>query len=158
MGTERIIQIGCGGGLQPEIELGDIMVSEGVLCVDGSAKLYKQESDFVEFDRALTKKVIEKLKGGNTPYHLGKTVCTYDILLWEPDIFNGLSGSGYIGTDMESGGVGSAARFFDVPAASFYVCSDNSASGKDLFHKQNREEQEKVKKGFQTVLDIALDL
>ena len=158
MGTKKMIQIGCGGGLQPDIELGDIMVSEGVLCIDGSAQLYKQESDYVEFDRTLRNNVIAELEDRQNPYHVGKTVCNYDILLWESEPLMELSRSGYIGTDMESGGVGSVARYFGVPAISFYVCSDNSISGKDLFYKQTKEEQEKVKMGFDTVLDIALAL
>ncbi len=158
MGTKKMIQIGCGGGLQSDIELGDIIVSEGVLCNEGSARLYKQESDFIEFDRELIKEVIEKLDERNILYHLGKTMCMFDILLWEADDFIDLSNRGFIGADQESGSVGSVSKFFGVPATSFYVCSDNSASGKDLFYKQTKEEQQKVKSGFDTVLDIALEL
>lgn len=158
MGTEKMIQIGCGGGMQPDIELGDIIVSEEVLCLDGVSRLYKQGSDFIEFDRTLTEEVIEGIEQRGIPYHVGRTVCTYDILLWEKDVFMGLSGDGYIGTDMESGAVGSVSKFFGVPAVSFYVCSDNSTSGKDLFHKETEEEDRNVKRGFDAVLDIALDL
>ncbi len=59
---------------------------------------------------------------------------------------------------MESGAVGSVSKYFNVPAVSFYVCSDNSASGKDLFYKQSDEEMRCVRRGFDTVLDMALDL
>lgn len=158
MGTKKMVQIGCGGGLQPDIELGDIIVSEGVLCNDFSARFYKQDSDFVEFDRRLSKQVIEKLEARGVPYHLGKTMSMFDILLWEKEDYIDLSNKGFLGADQESGSVGSVSKFFGVPATSFYVCSDNSASGKDLFYKQTKEEQKRVKLGFDTVLDIALEL
>lgn len=158
MGTKKIIQIGSGGGLQAKIELGDIILSEGVLCIDGSAQLYKQDSRFIEFDRTLLNHVKSELEDRKIPFHIGKTVCIYDILLWELKTFIDLNRSGYIGADMESGGVGSAAKYFGTPAISFYVCSDNSASGKDLFYKQTKEEQEKVRRGFDAILDIALEM
>ena len=54
---------------------------------------------------------------------------------------------------MESGAVGSVCNFFDIPAVSFFVCSDNSASGKDLFYKQSYEEKVRVKKGLDIILE-----
>ncbi len=77
-----MIQIGCGGGMQPEIELGDIIVSEGVLCIDGVSSLYKQRSDFIDFDRSLIEDVKERIGEKRNSLPSGRTVCTYDILLW----------------------------------------------------------------------------
>jgi len=158
MGTKKMVQIGCGGGLQPDIEPGDIIVSEAVLCRDGSARFYKHISDLVEFDRELIKDVIEKIEERGIPYHLGKTICMFDILLWEAEDFKDLSRKGFLGADMESGSVCAVSKYFGAPATSFYVCSDNSASGKDLFYKQTEEEQKKVKMIFDAVLNIALEL
>ena len=59
---------------------------------------------------------------------------------------------------MESGAVGSVSKLFGVPATSFYVCSDNSASGKDLFYKQTEEESKRINDSLLSVLDIALNL
>jgi len=158
MGSKKMIQIGTGGGIQPDIELGDVIVSESVLCRDGVNRLYKQAEDTIHFDNELAGQVIEKLVDSGIPYHLGRTVCIYDILLWEKRDFMELSRNGYKGCDMESGAVGSVAKLFDVPAVSFYVCSDNSASGKDLFYKQTEDERKRINDNLIKVLDIALKL
>lgn len=158
MGSQKMVQIGTGGGIQPDIELGDVIVSESVLCRDGVNRLYRHAEDTIHFDRDLTGQVIEKLEDAGIPYHLGRTVCIYDILLWEERDFMELSRSGYKGCDMESGAVGSVAKFFGVPAVSFYVCSDNSASGKDLFYKPTDEESKRINDSLLSILDIALNL
>jgi purine-nucleoside phosphorylase len=158
MGTGKIIQIGTGGGLQKDIELGDIVVSEGVLSLDGSARLYKQETDYVRFDTNLKEKVIVELKKGNIKHHVGKTVSYYDILLEEGRDLINLSNLGYLGVDMEAAAVGSVAMYFGVPAISIILISDNSITGKDLFYKQNEEEQKRIDEGMDRIFEVALSV
>ena len=158
MGTKKIIQIGTGGGLQPNIKLGDIIVSEGVLSIDGSAKLYKQNSTFIEFDKGLKNDVVSELEDRKIPFHVGRTVCIYDILLEEYETFSKLSSEGFIGSEMESGAVGSVAKYFNVPAISYFVCADNASSGKGLLAERTTKEQKKIENGLESAFDIALNI
>jgi uridine phosphorylase len=156
MGTKKIIHIGVGGGLQKDIELGDVIVSESVLSLDGSAELYKIGSNHASFNEELNGKVIMELEKRNLKYHVGKTVSYFDILLEKQENLIELSNSEYIGVEMEAAAAGSVANHFNVPAISFYVVSDNSISGKDLFYKQTENERKRIKDGCDILFDIAL--
>lgn len=158
LGTKKIIHIGTGGGLQKHIELGDIVVSESVLSLDGSAQLYNQESKLINFNDHLKESVKQELEKRKLKFHIGKTVSYFDILLEKKEDLIDLSNSGYIGVEMEAAATGSVAKYFDIPALSFYLISDNSISGKDLFYKQTYEEQKRIKKGIDEIFDIALSL
>jgi purine-nucleoside phosphorylase len=158
LGTQKIIQIGTGGGLQKNLELGDIVVSESVLSLDGVWKLYKQQSESVKFDECLRDKAAQELEKRNANFRVGRTVSYYDILLEEEKDLLGLSESGYLGVEMESAATASVAGFFGVPAIALFVVSDNSISGKDLFYSQTQEERERIKKSRETIFDVALEI
>lgn len=158
MGTKKIIQIGICGGLQDYIELGDIIVSGIVLSMDGSAKLYKQKSNIVTFDENLKKKVIQEFEKRKIKYHVGKTVSYFDILLEEKKDLIELSKSGYLAVEMEAATTCSVANFFGVPAISFFVVSDNSMTGKDLFYKMTKKEKDRIEEGKDNIFDVALNI
>ena len=86
----------------------------------------------------------------------GKTVSYFDILLERQEDLMELSNSGYIGVEMEAAAAGSVANHFGVPAISFFVVSDNSITGKDLFYKQTEEESKRIEEGSDMLFDIAL--
>ena len=158
MGTEKIIQIGICGALRTDIELGDIIVSEGVLSLDGSARQYGLSDDGVEFDPALRDRAVEMLEGSGRVVHVGRTVSYYDILLERMEDLEDLSERGYIGVEMEAAAVGAVANHFGTPALSVQTVSDNSLSGKDLFYDQTDEEKEGIRSGMDEVFRIALEL
>lgn len=158
LGTKKIIHIGVGGGLQKNIEPGDVIVSESVLSLDSSAELYKIGSNHAKFDDSLKEKVIKELNNRNLKYHMGKTVSYFDILLEKQEDLMELSNTGYIGVEMEAAAVGSVANHFGVPAISFFVISDNSITWKDLFYNQTEEECKSIEDGSDMLFDIALKI
>ena len=135
LGTGKVIQIGICGGLQADIELGDIVVSEEVLSLDGSARLYKLGEDHARFDRTLRDRAVAELEDRGARYHVGRTASYYDILLEEEEDLDDLRTLGFIAVEMEAAATGSVANHFGVPALAVLAVSDNSISGKDLFHK-----------------------
>ena len=68
LGTHKVIQIGICGGLLADIELGDIVVSEEVLSLDGSARLYKLAGDHARFDGALRDRAVAELEERGTTW------------------------------------------------------------------------------------------
>ena len=158
MGTRTVVQIGICGGLQKDIEIGDIIVSERVLSLDGSARLYKQTGEHVTFDETLRDRAISKLEEGDVEFHVGDTVCYYDILLQEQEDLMDLSRSGYIAVEMEAAAVGAVAQHFNTPALSLLTVSDNSISGKDLFYQQTDDERRRLQEGVDLIFKTALEL
>ena len=158
VGTGTVVQIGICGGLQKDIEIGDIVVSERVLSLDGSARLYKQTGEHVTFDQTLRDKAISRLEEGDVKFHVGDTVSYYDILLQEQGDLIDLSRSGYIAVEMEAAAVGAVAQHFNTPALSVLTVSDNSISGKDLFYQQTDDERRRLQEGVDLIFKIALEL
>jgi uridine phosphorylase len=158
LGTRKIVLIGTGGGLQKNIELGDIILSEGVLSLDGSWKLHRQRSKLVRFDDRLRERAARELKRRKVRFHMGRTVSFYDILLEERKDLIRLSKSGYLGVEMEAAATASAAAHLGVPSIALFTVSDNSISGKDMFYTQTDEDRAKIRKGRETVYQVALDI
>jgi uridine phosphorylase len=156
VGTPKVIQIGICGGLQADIELGDIIVSEEVLSLDGSANLYGLADDRARFDRTLRDRAVALLEDLGARYRVGRTVSYFDILLEEGEDLADLSAAGYVGVEMEAAATGSVANHFGVPALAVLAVSDNSISGKDLFHEQSEEERGRVQTAIDAVFDVAL--
>lgn len=158
LGTEKVVQIGTCGGLQENIDLGDIVVSQGVLSLDGCARLYKRPEDFVAFDPSLLEKASRLLDRRDVQVYVGRTVSIYDILLEEIEDLFDLSRSGYVAIEMEAGAIGAVAGHFGTPALSMFVVSDNSISDKGLFYERTEDEQERITRGLDTLFGTALDL
>jgi uridine phosphorylase len=158
LGVKKIIHIGTGGGLQKNIALGDIIVSKRVLSLDGCAKLYKQKSRLVGFDKGLVSAVTAQLKQRNLRHHVGRTVTYYDILLEEMKDLRALCRAGYLGVEMEAASVASVANYFGVPAVSLFYASDNSMTGKTIFHSKTPKELEATKAASDAIFEIALSV
>jgi len=77
LGTKKIVLIGECGGIKKTIELGDIVVSEEVLSLDGVSSLYMQSKKPMQFDPYLRDEVEAKLKERGMRYRIGKT-CSND--------------------------------------------------------------------------------
>jgi purine-nucleoside phosphorylase len=158
LGTRKVVVIGICGGLQADIELGDVVVSERVISLDGSARLYKHAWRQVDFDPTLCAVAKEELEKRAARVHAGQTVSYYDILLEEEDDLRDLSELGYIGIDMEAAAVGAVARHFETPAMSMHVVADNPISGKDLFYEQTEEERGRIAEWLDVIFEVALSL
>jgi purine-nucleoside phosphorylase len=158
LGTKKVVQIGTGGGLQKDLDLGDIVVSESVLSLDGVWKLYRQKSRHIRLDGGLRDRAVRALERRGANFRVGRTVAYYDILLEEEKDLLKLSKAGYLGVEMEAGATGSVTGCFGVPAIVLFVVSDNSMSGKDLFYKQTEDERKRIKSGRETIFDVALEI
>jgi len=158
LGTKKIVLIGECGGIKKTIELGDIIVSEEVLSLDGVSSLYMQPKNHMLFDPHLRDEVEAKLKERGMRYRIGKTGSYYDILLERRIDVEELAMSGFIGLDMEAAAVCAVANHFKVPSIAMFVVGDNHAIGKDMFYKQTEVEKEAVKDGMEKILEIALEI
>ena len=132
LGAKRIILIGECGGLQENIDLGEVVISDKVLSKDGVWKLYKRRSSMLTFNRKLTNRIADLVEETGMKYHRGKTVSYYDILLEEFEEVDRLTAQGYLGVDMEAASVASVANHFKVPAAALFMVGDNHTSGNQL--------------------------
>lgn len=156
LGVGKVVQIGICGGLQADIGLGDVVVSEGVLSLDGAARLYGCDGDLVGLDGTLVGRAVSVLGDMGIEARVGRTVSYFDILLEREEDLADLSASGYMAMEMEAAATAAVADHFGTPAVSILAVADNSISGKDLFYRQTDEERDRVSRAIDAVFEAAL--
>jgi uridine phosphorylase len=70
---KKIIRIGTCGSIQPQIEVGSIVISQGALCRQGAALDIAPVEYPAVADPFLTVALVESARRLNIPYHLGIT-------------------------------------------------------------------------------------
>ena len=73
VGINQIIRIGTCGSIQPCVEVGSIVISQGALCRQGAANDIAPVEYPAVADPFLTVALVESAKKLNIPYHLGIT-------------------------------------------------------------------------------------
>lgn len=85
LGVRRAIRVGTCGGLDPELELGDLLIVEAAIAGDGASQALGADG-LVEPDAQLTARLVEA--GGGRPAPVATTDLFYEIdpareLAWE---------------------------------------------------------------------------
>jgi uridine phosphorylase len=73
VGIKKMIRIGTCGSIQPEIEVGSVVISQGALCRQGAANDIAPLEYPAVADPFLTVALVEAAKKLQFPYHLGIT-------------------------------------------------------------------------------------
>lgn len=74
--VDTMIRVGSSGALQPEIEIGDIVISEAAVRLEDTSKHYVM-TEFPAFaSRNVTNALIRASEENNLPYHVGVTAST----------------------------------------------------------------------------------
>ena len=73
VGIKKIIRIGTCGSIQPHVQVGSIVISQGVLCRQGAANDIAPREYPAVADPFLTVSLVESAKKLSVPYHLGIT-------------------------------------------------------------------------------------
>lgn len=73
IGVNNLIRVGSCGALQPEIELGDLIISEAAVRLEGTSKHYVMPEFPAIASRDMTQSLIRACEENNLPYHVGIT-------------------------------------------------------------------------------------
>ncbi|BAU63393.1 purine or other phosphorylase family 1 [Stanieria sp. NIES-3757] len=73
VGIQQIIRIGTCGSIQPHVQVGSIVISQGALCRQGAANDIAPLEYPAVADPFLTVALVETAQKLNLPYHLGIT-------------------------------------------------------------------------------------
>jgi uridine phosphorylase len=73
VGIKQIIRIGTCGSIQPDVQVGSIVISQGALCRQGAANDIAPVEYPAVADPFLTVALVETAQKLNIPYHLGIT-------------------------------------------------------------------------------------
>ncbi|HIU64836.1 MAG TPA: uridine phosphorylase [Candidatus Avacidaminococcus intestinavium] len=74
LGVKNFIRVGTTGAIQPQIELGDLIINDAAVRLDGASKHYAPIEFPAVADLALTNILVEVAEEEKIPYHVGISV------------------------------------------------------------------------------------
>lgn len=123
-GVKELIHIGFAGGLQQDINIGDIILTDGAYNDTAVARLYGFDRDFIQSTKSLTDELQNIFFGDRTDFKRGKHwttdagyMETYEQVAHYRDL-------GALCVEMEGVGLFTVANYRNVRATAVYIVSD----------------------------------
>lgn len=160
LGTRRMVMIGTCGGLDPELEPGDVVVPSVAVAREGVARLYGA-GELVRADTQLATRARGLLEGDRIrvrdPLHL----TWYSIFAQSGTMIDEWREAGYGSVDMETATLYAVAGSFGFSAAALLAVWDRLDDNKSFLDPLSPQHQRALDKAnaavYQTALTIALD-
>lgn len=149
-GVKELIHVGFAGGLQNDMQSGDIVVTDGAYNDTAVARLYGYDLDFIESNKKLTDELCKVLSDKKIAYRRGKhwTTDAGYMETWGQIIE--YRGKGAQCVEMEGVGLFAVATYRKCLATAIYVISDvHAESDWNLGWGEN-----KLEDSIQKILDI----
>lgn len=146
IGADTFIRVGTCGGMQPEVEAGDIVIASGSVRMEGTTREYAPIEFPAVSDFNLTQSLVEACKESKRKYHLGVVHCK-DSFYGQHDpsskpvsyqlenYWEAWKRSGVLASEMESAALFVVSSYLGARAAAVFLCVNN---------------QELAEKGLQT--------
>ena len=123
-GVKTIIEVGISGGIQPNLQLGDVIVVTSAIRDEGTSHHYLPSHVPVESDVGLRNMMIERLEKEHIRYFVGSVWSTDAVYSETWSKIQKFRKEGVLAVNMETSAVFAIARYRNVRAASVQVVSD----------------------------------
>lgn len=157
LGTPVAVQIGSCGSLQPGVRTGDIVVPEVASIGEGASQYYGGSGD-APADAGLVERAAAAFEDRGFRVHRGSHVTTSALLAQPPELVQQWHRAGYLGVDMETSAVFTAARRFGMAAVSLLFVWDELLAGRSFLHTFTPEEQAAQERANAALMDVALEM
>ncbi len=157
LGAKLAIQIGTCGGLQPQLNPGDIIVPTVAIARDGVAHLYGGREEVMSdplWSENARSAVLER--GINA--HQGRHLTWSSIFAQDRRLIETWRLAGYLSVDMETATTLATAGYFGVPAVSMLAVWDDLIRGKSFLDSLEPDDQKALDASNQAVYEVALQL
>ena len=156
VGVASFIRVGSSAGLQPGIEPGDLLVSEGSLRNDGTTAAYAHPGfpavPDLEIATTLASVARELSLGSGRAVYSGITATDDAFYAEGPEWIAELSRLRILNVEMESSAMFVVARLRGLRAGMVCACSSNFVDGASLHDKKN----DRLKDGWMASIEVAL--
>lgn len=146
VGTRAVVQIGSCGGLQPEVRTGDVVLPGRAVIGEGASRSYGAHGLSPASSRLLGE-ARGRFEERGLRVHTGLHLTTSSLFMQPEDAVTRWQENGYLGVDMETSAVYSAARHFGMEAVSLLFAWDELLRGRtwnDPFPEDERLRQEEA--------------
>lgn len=157
VGVTSFIRVGSSAALQPGVEPGDLLVSEGSLRNDGTTAAYAHPGYPAVPDLAIATELTrcaERLAVGH-PFHVYSGISATDDAFYaeSPQWIAQLNELGVLNVEMESAAMYVIARLRGVRAGMICACSSNLVGGTSVYDEKNA----RLKDGWMHSIEAALE-
>jgi uridine phosphorylase len=157
VGVETFIRVGTIGGLQPEVEIGDMVVATGAAKEEGTSKRYESETYPAVPDYETLTALVDSAETNNEQVHVGPIVSD-DAFYNETDEYVAdWNEAGLLAIEMEAATVFSLARRRGRAAGAICTVDGNLVKGTQKGADSDEELPEKAKDNVERAITIALD-
>ncbi len=157
VGTPMVVQIGSCGGLQPDVRTGDIVLPEQAAIREGTSQYYGGVGTAAATP-GLVDHLDEAFRARGFTVHKGPHVTSSALFAQPPDLVRSWHDAGYLGVDLETSAVLTAAAAFGMQAASALFVWDELLAGRtwlDAFQPEEHDRQERANAAlFEVVLEL----
>ncbi len=157
MGSKRVIQIGSCGGLQEGVVTGDILLSEQAKIGEGASQYYGKTDT-----SSATVQLLDKAQKGfekrGFKVHRGLHLTTSALFAQPPERVKIWQNAGYLGVDMETSAVFTAASFFNMECASLLFVWDELLNDRTWLDTFSPKETQKQTDANKAIFELALEL
>ena len=157
MGTRRVIQIGSCGGLQNGLVTGDILLSDRAAIGEGASQYYGK-TETAEATPHLVDNAQEKFETRGFRVHRGPHLTTSALFAQPAERVEAWQKAGYLGVDMETSAVFSAASFFGMECASLLFVWDELLNNRTWLDSFSPEETKRQETANKAIFEVALEL
>ena len=157
VGVETFIRVGTTGALQPDIEIGDMVVATGAAKDEGTTKRYESATVPAVPDYGTLSALVESARARDAPVHLGP-IATDDAYYAETDDYvDAWSDAGLLCVEMEAAALFTLARRKGLAAGAICTVDGNLIEGTQKGETDGDELPEKAKNNVDRAIEIALD-
>lgn len=123
-GAQTFLSIGYAGSLDPDIQMGEIIVCEKAIRDEGTSHHYRDATTYAYPTASLMETFYESLEQRDTPVHIGPSWTTDAVFQETRAEVERYADEGILTVEMEAATVFTVAEYRDVEAASMFVVSD----------------------------------
>ncbi|MFE1664800.1 nucleoside phosphorylase [Microbacterium sp. P02] len=162
VGVTSFIRVGSSAGLQPRIEPGDLLVSEGSYRNDGTTSAYVPVGfpavPDIELTLALARHSARIAEDAGTRSFSGISVSDDAFYAETPEWIDQLHRMGILNVEMEASALFVVARLRGLRAGMVCACSSNLVAGASLYDEKNGALKDGWMRSIEAALETAVEL
>ncbi|MFC7068056.1 nucleoside phosphorylase [Halobaculum lipolyticum] len=157
VGVDTVIRVGTCGGLQTDVEIGDMVVATGAAKEEGTSKRYESETYPAVPDYDTLTALVDAAEANDEQVHVGPIVSDDAFYNESDEYVADWEEAGLLAIEMEAAAVFSLARRRGMNAGAICTADGNLVAGTQKGADSEEELPEKAKNNVGRAIDIALD-
>jgi len=144
------------GGLQPDVQTGDVVVATAAAKFDGTTKRYEGVEYPAVASRSVVNALVDAAEREDEHIHEGPIV-TDDAFYAEDEIAHDWSDAGMLAVEMEAAVIFTLARRRGLEAGAILAVDGNLVAGEQKGETEEDELPEEAKEGVEREVRVALE-